>query len=129
MAFGGRRGSFLFQCKEKKKRKKMTVLCISCSAQGRVAGAAWKHPSGFGPGRYRVGELPSLRCNQSDILLADALLSFQGTIKLDDLPCILLSLASKVCSAALAIKLQHKEKPSKRTLGKVFFGQILILIF
>lgn len=79
----------------------MTVLCISCSAQGRVAGAVRKHPSGFGPGRDAVGELPSLLHNQSDILLADALLSFQGTIKLDDLLCILQTLAFQVHRAVL----------------------------
>lgn len=69
----------------------MAVLCISCSAQGRVAGAVRQHPPGIGSGRDAVGELPSLLHNQSEILLADALLSFQGTIKLDDLLCILQS--------------------------------------
>lgn len=67
----------------------MTVFCTSSLPGGRVAGAVRKHPSGFSPGGDAVGELPSLLHNQSDVLLADALLSFQGAVKLDDLLCIL----------------------------------------
>ena len=97
--YGLWRQSFLFNAKEK---KMMTVLCISCSAQGRVAGAVRKHPSGLGPGRDAVGELPGLLYNQSEILPVDALLSFQGTIKLDDLLCILQSFAFHVHRVILA---------------------------
>lgn len=58
-------------------------------AKGKKKGVV--HPSGLSPGRDVVGALPSFLHNQSEILLADAL-SFQGTIKLDDL-CIPQSLA------------------------------------
>ncbi len=53
-------------------------------------------PLVFSPGRDMVGEFPTLLHNQSQILLAGALLSFQGAIKLDDLLCIVQSFTFEI---------------------------------